>query len=152
MSTEYLGKSCRTAGECLAKETKVSNRGQSTTVMQSQPIPYEYLIRWHNATWIAVNLASLVYIFTSALLTSATNPDKIYIFGILFDRRINWLVLIRSLCYNFEVPLCKKRPKLPCTSWSVRRTTSKVTSSHSLHQEIPCTTPAETKCYTVQER
>ena len=30
MSTEYLGKSCRTAG-CLAKETKISSRGQSTT-------------------------------------------------------------------------------------------------------------------------
>ena len=78
-----------------------------------------------------------VHIFTSALFTAATNPDKIYIFGILFDRRIDWLVF-RSIFCNFEVLLCKNRPKLPCTSGSVRCTTSKVTSSHSLHQEAPC--------------
>ena len=49
MSTEYLGKSCRTAGwVTFTNETKVSSRGQSTTVMQRKtrkPIPHDYLIR-----------------------------------------------------------------------------------------------------------
>ena len=46
---------------CLAKETKVSRRGQSTTARNAELValsPYEYLIRWRKATWIAVNLAS----------------------------------------------------------------------------------------------
>ena len=53
-------------------------------------------------------------------------PDKMYISGILFERRTHWLV-IRLLCCNFEVLLCENGRKLPYTSWSVRCTTSKVT-------------------------
>ena len=46
---------------CLAKETKLSSRGQSTIARNAGTCslsPHEYLIRWRNATWIAVNLAS----------------------------------------------------------------------------------------------
>ena len=56
-----LGRAVEQLAGCLAKETKVSSRGQSTTVMQRRTCSlssYEYLIRCRKATWIAVNLAS----------------------------------------------------------------------------------------------
>ena len=80
--------------------------------------------RWQNfklRKWYRVH----VHIFTSALLTVATYPDRIYISRILFDRRVDWLVF-RSLYCNFDVLLCENGSKLPHTSWSVRYTTSKV--------------------------
>ena len=43
-----LGGAVEQLAACLAKETKVSSRGQSTTVMQRQTrklSPHEYLIR-----------------------------------------------------------------------------------------------------------
>ena len=47
-----LGRAVEQLAGCLAKETKVSSRGQSMPNL----FPYEYLIRWHNITWIVVNL------------------------------------------------------------------------------------------------
>ena len=69
---------------CLAKETQVSSRGQSTTARNAGTCslsPYEYLIRWRNATWIAiaVNLASPKFICNGSATSAQWPLNVIYL-------------------------------------------------------------------------
>ena len=80
-----------------------SDSGSSVYTHTQFPLATFKLWKWYSVH---------VYIFTSALLTAATNPEKIYFPGILFDRRIDWLVF-RSLYCTFEVLPCENQTKLP---------------------------------------